>query len=97
MSTRAKPEKKPRKPRSPEAPPPPLPAGTEVMLGPKEAAAALGLKPDYFNQQVRLGLAPKPDGTTPWGRRNFWRQSTINAFIAGLSKARDEATEQQSA
>lgn len=81
--TKTKPRK--RKPRSAEAPPPPLPDSVEVMLGPAEAAAALGMKPIWFNQQVKRGKVPGPDGKTPWGNRNFWKKSTINKFIESLS------------
>ncbi len=75
---------KPRKPRGPETPPPPLPAGTEVMLKRKEAAAAFGLKPARFGQLVSMGKLPKADGSD-WSGASFWKQSTVNEFINKLS------------
>lgn len=73
------------KPTRPKSPPAELPESVEVMLGPSQAAAALGMKASYFLRQVKLGTVPKPDGVTPWGKRNFWKKSTINKYIESLT------------
>jgi hypothetical protein len=83
----AKPKSKPkvRRPRGEPRPLPPLPTGTDAILGPSEAAAALGMRRLRFRQLLNKGQVPPPDGKTPWNGHNFWRQSTINKFIESMS------------